>query len=72
MIYLMIVIYFDKEMMKMSEQIGFSKKLSRAYKFYLLFFVMALFLVAAVLISGMQEVWVQQKTWMINVINNSK
>ena len=53
MIYLMIVIYFDKEMMKMSEQIGFSKKLSRAYKFYLLFFVMALFLVAAVLISGM-------------------
>ena len=72
MIYLMIVIYFDKEMMKMSEQIGFSKKLSRAYKFYLLFFVMALFLVAAVLISGMQDVWVQQKTWMINVINNSK
>jgi hypothetical protein len=68
----MIVIYFDKEMMKMSEQIGFSKKLSRAYKFYLLFFVMALFLVAAVLISGMQDVWVQQKTWMINVINNSK
>lgn len=58
--------------MTVSELLGFNRKWSRSYKFYLLFFVMALFLFGAVLVSGMDDVWVQNKTWMVNVIDSSK
>jgi hypothetical protein len=52
-VYLLIVITFDKEIMTLTEQIGFQKKLSRTYKFYLLFLVISLFIIGTVLMSGM-------------------
>ena len=68
MIYMMILLQFDKEIMQLSEEIGFQKKTSRSYKFYLLFGIMSLFIFAAILISGMKDVWVNKKDWMMNII----
>jgi hypothetical protein len=70
-VYLLIVITFDKEIMKLTEQIGFQKKLSRSYKFYLLFLVISLFILGTVLMSGMSDIWVRKQNWMFNVIDNS-
>lgn len=60
--------------MWLSENIAFILKPSRMYKFYLLFGCIILLVFAAMLVSGLDDVWVSKPEYLQNVIKdlNSK
>ena len=59
LIYHGICIIFDNEIMSFCEKLGFLKKTSRVLKFYLLFFIIGLYVIAEVVISDIDDVWVE-------------
>lgn len=65
---LTLAISFDKEIMNMAENTGFLLKPSRKYKFYLLFASIIMLIIAAMLVSGLQDVWVENQTFIQNVV----
>ena len=50
---------FDTEIMSLSMQTGFQKKESRKYKFYLMFLIMAMFLISTIIVFCLPDIWVQ-------------
>ena len=59
-IILTLAISFDKEIMNLAENTGFLLKPSRKYKFYLLFASIIMLIIAAMLVSGLEDVWVEK------------
>jgi hypothetical protein len=55
-----LAVSFDKEIMNVAENTGFLLKPSRKYKFYLLFTSIIMLIIAAMLVSGLQDVWVEK------------
>ena len=57
-VYLAVVIIFDDEIMDLIEQTGFKKQESRPLKFYWLFVIILMYLIATFIMSGQKEIWV--------------
>ena len=70
LIYLAICIIFDDEIMFTCEEMGFKKKASRKYKFYLLFASIGAFVLAAMICSGQTDTWVTNPDWLRNSIDD--
>ena len=58
-IYLRVIIYFDDDIMRFAEQLGFIKKTSRIMKFSMLFLAVCCFVGASIIRGGIDEVWVK-------------
>ena len=60
LIYLLICINFDAEILSLFEKIGFIVRTSRKYKFQLLFFVICLFILGVMTVQAKQDSWEDQ------------
>lgn len=69
-IYLFVAIYFDDEIMRFCEKLGFIQKSSRYYKFYTLFASMILFIAVTILCSGIRDTWLEHTDWLINSVDD--
>lgn len=70
LIYLAVCIIFDDEIMVLCYEMGFKTKSSRKYKFYLFFSCIGLFIVAAMICSGLTDTWVSHPDWLRNSIDD--
>lgn len=70
--YLRVIIYYDNDIMRLTEQLGFIKKTSRVMKFNILFIAISCFIIAQIIKLGSDEVWVKNQDWMKNTIIVSK
>jgi hypothetical protein len=57
LVYLVICIRLDDEILKMCEKIGFIVKASRKYKFYLLFVTIIAYLFGVVIVTSKRDAW---------------
>ena len=70
-IYLLICVTFDAELMKFSEEAGFLLHTSRKLKFNILFYSLGLFVLASGIVAGMDDAWSNDRKWVKNVIHVS-
>ena len=71
LIYLLICVSFDEDIMKFSEEGGFLLHTSRKLKFNILFYSLGLFVLASMIVGGMDDSWSNDRTWVKNVIHVS-
>jgi uncharacterized membrane protein len=70
LIYLLVCINFDAEILSLFEKIGFIVRTSRKYKFQLLFFVILLFILGVMTVQAKEDSWEDQQIWIINASYN--
>lgn len=70
LIYLAVCIIFDDEIMSLCAEMGFRIRPSRKYKFYLLFASIGLFVLAAMICSGLTDTWVTNPDWLRNSMDD--